>query len=250
MEAVPSENPLHRSRRHLRPETTAAAGTTFDTTEIRWFATGSMPLEVVAWFTQSGTRGTLEIRQDAYLPAGTPTVGRKRRNHGPFEIKTRLGLGPAFHLDGQLSGRIERWRKVISTRPHLPRPSRQWANVHKVVVTRTYHVGRAAMLVEVHRGDTSVPGCDIELAEVTVNDVEAWTLAFEAWGPEGEQRRILEQAATAFIADTGLPTFVTSQLTVDMGYPAWLAEFIPTSDRYLRPVVIQRPAVDSQKVGS
>jgi hypothetical protein len=106
--------------------------------------------------------------------------------------------------------------------------------VHKVVVTRTYHETRPGVLVEVHRGDTSVPGCDIELAEVTVNDIEAWTLALETWGPEGEQHRILERAAASFIGETGLPGSSAARLTVDMGYPAWLEEFVPASDRYLR----------------
>lgn len=196
----------------------------FDTTEVRWFGTGRMPADVLNWFTRSGSHGSLEIRQDAYLSTGSVSIGRKRRNHGPLEIKTRRGLGATFALGNVLVGRIEEWRKIVSPGLHLPRRSRRWVDVHKVVVTRTYQQEPTGGLVEVLRGDMSLPGCDVELAEVAVDDTEAWTLAFEAWGPGEQQRSILHASADLFLAGTGLPADISNRLPVSMGYPAWLAQ--------------------------
>jgi hypothetical protein len=196
----------------------------FDTTEVRWFGTGRMPADVLNWFTKSGSHGSLEIRQDAYLSTGSVSIGRKRRNHGPLEIKTRRGLGATFILGDVLMGSIEEWRKIVSPGWHHPRRSRRWADVHKVVVTRTYQQEPTGGLVEVLRGDMSLPGCDVELAEVAVNDTEAWTLAFEAWGPGDQQRSILYSSADRFLAGAELPADISNRLTVSMGYPAFLAQ--------------------------
>ncbi len=204
----------------------------FDTTEVRWFGTGRLPADVLDWFTKSGSHGSLEIRQDAYLSVGTVSIGRKRRNHGPLEIKTRRGLGAKFALGNLLVGRIEEWRKIVSPGRHLPRLSRRWADVHKVVVTRTYQQEPAGGLVEVLRGNISLPGCDVELAEVAVDDIEAWTLAFEAWGPGEHQRSILRASADQFLAGAGLPLDISTRLTINMGYPAWLAQNTPSAKKY------------------
>jgi len=204
----------------------------FDTTEVRWFGTGSMPADVLNWFTKSGSHGSLEIRQDAYLSTGSVSIGRKRRNHGPLEIKTRRGLGATFALGNVLVGRIEEWRKIESAGRHLPRLSRRWADVHKVVVTRTYQQESTGRLVEVLRGDMSLPGCDVELAEVAVDEIEAWTLAFEAWGPGEQQRSILRASADQFLAGAGLPLDISTRLTINMGYPAWLAQNTSSGKKY------------------
>ncbi len=195
----------------------------FDTTEVRWFGEGSMPAEVVDWFTESGAHGYLEIRQDAYLPATSPSVGRKRRNFGPFEVKTRSGTGTTFQLTEGLLGRIEEWRKIVSTMTHHRLPTMRWWRVHKVVITRTFHHLGSGETHEVPYGDTSVPGCDIELAEVTIDDVEAWTFAFEAWGILEQRRILLEAAAMALLASTGVPCPTLYTLDASMGYPEWLA---------------------------
>jgi hypothetical protein len=192
----------------------------FDTTEVRWFAHGPMPRELVDWFTSSGRSGTLEVRRDSYLAGDSPAVGRKRRNLGPFEIKTRLAIGNAVSISGRLAGLTEDWRKVVA-----PAPGRAgtWTEVHKVVLTRTYHASDGDRVTEVAANDTSLPGCDIEIAAITVGGVEAWTFALEAWGRTSVRHRLLETSAEAFVAAVGLPDLVTNRLTQEMAYPRWLA---------------------------
>lgn len=223
MEATPITSEAlqgSRSGRFISPPTP------FDTTEVRWFASGLMPRPLVSWFTLSGRRGTLEVRYDAYLESDSSDLGRKRRNRGPFEIKTRRGFGDTISVNDRLAGRLEEWRKVIAATPPATTPADRWSEVHKVVLTRTYHVSTRGAMVEVAFGDLSAPGCDIELAALTVEGVTAWTFALEAWGPSALRSSLLQRSADAFIADTGLPVSVTSQLTIDMGYPEWLAETV------------------------
>jgi hypothetical protein len=204
----------------------ATPSTPFDTTEVRWFASGPMPRPLVNWFTLSGTRGTLEVRYDAYLAGTSSGLGRKRRNRGPLETKTRLGVGAKVSLDDRLDGHLEEWRKVITTTSPPPTPTDLWAEVHKVLLTRTYHASVRDAVVEVAYGDLSAPGCDIELAAVAVEGVAAWTFALEAWGPPALRSSLLQHSANVFVAETGLPASVTSSLTVDMGYPEWLAQTV------------------------
>jgi hypothetical protein len=198
----------------------------FDTTEVRWFAAGLMPRRLVEWFTMSGRRGTLEVRYDAYLAGNSPGIGRKYRNHGPFETKTRQTIGDPVELDGRLRGRTEDWRKVAMAPPAVPPAPDGWCDVHKVVLTRTYHEAAPDQVVEVAYGDLAAAGCDIELAAVTVRNIEAWTFALETWGPAETRRNLLERCAAAFIASTGLPDSLTSALTEDIGYPQWLARTV------------------------
>ena len=201
-------------------DTQRAVAEPFDTTEVRWFALGTLDPAHVEWFNESG-RVDLEIRQDSYVVDTSHDVGRKRRDHGPFEIKTRTGSTGVTRLWGGLRGRIEQWRKVVGVEPPDGSLDR-WSDVDKVVLTRIYQL-HAHEAIEVDRRDMTVPGCDIELAAVSVEGLEAWTFALETWGPNHEQRSMLDRAALQFLSDSGLPREFASHLTADMGYPEWLA---------------------------
>jgi hypothetical protein len=194
----------------------------FDTTEVRWFAAGPLPDALVQWFAASGEPTLVETRRDAYLAAGSHGVGQKRRNYGPFEVKRRLRYGEFVHLSDALTGRLEEWRKLVEIQP-VPTAGDRWADVNKVVLTRTYRLRSDGQVVRARERDISVPGCDIELASVSVAGIDAWTFAFEAWGPSDRRRDVLDQAADLFIVASGLPAELTSHLSADMGYPEWLA---------------------------
>lgn len=101
----------------------------------------------------------------------------------------------------------------------------QWSNIEKVVLTRTCQL-HATDAIEVDKRDLLGPGCDIEIASVSVEDLQAWTLALEAWGPDHEQRSMLDRAALRFFGDSGQPRDFASNLTADMGYPEWLTSVV------------------------
>jgi hypothetical protein len=190
-----------------------------DTTEVRWFVTGELPESLVDWFIRSG-RATLEVRTDAYLVDGSHDAGRKRRDHGAFEVKLRTGSQGLFHLGNGVRSRIEEWKKYLGLQTP---PDPTWVDVGKVVLTRTYQLDAEDAVSEVRVRDMLTPGCDVELATVSVGDTKAWTFAFEVWGPEDRRLHILAETASRFVADSGLPLELTLALTSDMGYPEWLA---------------------------
>lgn len=191
----------------------------FDTTEVRWFAAGNLPDSLVDWFIRSG-RATLEVRHDSYLVDGSHDAGRKVRNHGSFEVKIRTGSHGFLHLGNGIHGRIEEWQKSVGLQPPT---AESWVEVGKVVLTRTYQPGPKDGLSEVRERDMLIPGCDVELATVSVGDTKAWTFAFEVWGPGEQRHRILSETASRFVETAGLPPELASWLTCDMGYPEWLA---------------------------
>ena len=190
-----------------------------DTTEVRWFVTGELPESLVDWFIRS-RRAILEVRTDAYLVDGSHDAGRKRRDHGAFEVKLRTGSQGLFHLGNGVRSRIEEWKKYLGLQIP-PEPTR--VDVGKVVLTRTFQPDAEDIMSEVRVRDMFIPGCDVELATVSVGDTTAWTFAFEVWGPEDRRLHILAETANRFVADSGLPPDLTSALTDDMGYPEWLA---------------------------
>ena len=56
------------------------------TTELRWFADGSLPDDLVAWFTRSGAVGAVELRTDTYRLGGPSDLGVKRRSGLTVEL--------------------------------------------------------------------------------------------------------------------------------------------------------------------
>lgn len=204
----------------------AAPYAPFDTTEVRWFADGALPDSLAEWFTKSGRWTELEIRRDAYLVDRSPDVGRKQRDQGPFEVKTRRGRSGVLHLPGGLRGHLEEWRKHIAGAQPPPTPDERWSDVHKVVLTRIYQHDPDDQVAEIETRNPLVAGCAIELASVAVSDVRAWTFALEAWGPDDRRRSLLEQAAALFVRTSEFPPGFTSRLTADMGYPEWLSSVV------------------------
>ena len=190
-----------------------------DTTEVRWFVTGELPESLVDWFIRSG-RATLEVRHDSYIVDGSHDAGSKIRDHGTFEVKLRTGSRGPFHLGSGVRSRIEEWQKFVGLQTP---PDRTWVDVGKVVLTRTYQLDAEDDVSEVRVRDMFTPGCDVELATVSVGDTKAWTFAFEVWGPEDRRLHILAETASRFVADSGLPPAPTPVQTPDMGYPEWLA---------------------------
>ena len=212
------------------PGIRAAAGSSFDTTEVRWFASGALLPSFIEWFTNGGRAGILEIRYDVYRAGHSSDIGLKQRDHGPLEAKLRRGMNGTVHLGGDVYGRIEEWQKVrtadLSDGEDV---GGRWIEVHKVVVTRTFELGEDGV-VEVEHRDLDVPGCDVEIASIEVDGTMAWTFALEAWGPDGIRRAVLEGALAEFVARSRrFPPSFLSSLGPDIGYPEWLARVVEGS---------------------
>lgn len=195
----------------------------FSTSEVRWFARGPVPAAVSAWFSTPGV--TVEVREDEYRIDGSPDIGLKRRDHGRLELKLRSGTSGRIELGGGLSGRIERWGKITDVDERDAPGDRPgaWVEVRKAVLTRSYLLDGNGQVEPARSPDTSVTGCDIELASVTVGEITAWTFALEAWGADEEARiGALWGAWRAFEGETPLPEELGEVLEENLGYPEWL----------------------------
>jgi len=193
-----------------------------DTTEVRWFAAGPPPSQLVERFCDTGSSVDLEIRNDAYLANGSHHVGLKRRNGGPLELKARRQSSDFVAMGRAVGAPVEEWRKFIGIRPGITGSDSTWIDVTKVVLTSTYGYLSDGGVGPAQAGYDE-PGCDIELASVTAASSDAWTFALEAWGPAKIRLPLLREALARFWDACPLSPEQTAALTSAMGYPEWLA---------------------------
>ena len=208
----------------LEPSHTAEPVTITDTTELRWFAEGSLPTNVHAWFTHGGSVGFVEHRSDRYRMDGRFDTGVKRRFGEKLELKVRRSLGEQVVLSDGLVGRLEVWRRWSPAECMVVRGHNMpWADVEKMVVKRRFSVdGDELPLAPEDRAQTGA-GCDVEIATVKVDGIEAWTFAFALFGPVEGRHDSLMTAMQAMVADGSHPDRFGPFFGLSMGYPEWLA---------------------------
>jgi hypothetical protein len=197
-----------------------------DTTELRWFVPGPIPSDVDAWF--GSPTGVCEQRCDTYLFDGRDDVGIKRRSREILEVKVRQSLDGRMQLGEGLTGQIETWRKWSPVEGLVDGGAdRPWVDVCKSIVKRRFNIDGTEVAFSPVEQVTGV-GCDIEVAEVTVGAVQAWSFAFAAFGPTSTRRDVLLASWQGLIAGTPCPESFGPRSTEAMGYPEWLERsFVP-----------------------
>ena len=195
-----------------------------DTSEVRWFAEGLPPDTVVDWFTSSGAAGTLEERCDTYQLHRLHDIGVKRRARTSLEVKVRRGIGDPLVVAPGLVAPFEEWRKWSPGLgdPMSPSEGTPWIDVDKAVLTRTVSADHEVVGPALHVDD-QLSGCDVEIVAVTVAGVEAWSFAFEAFGPKRYRSRAVRSAWEMLIDTSGAAEELSADLTFAGGYPEWLA---------------------------
>lgn len=196
-----------------------------DTSELRWFADGLPPRAVVDWFTCGGMVGTLEERCDTYQLHRLQDIGVKRRSRSSLEVKVRREIGDPLTLAPGLAAPFEEWRKW-SPRigdPMSPSSDTPWIEVEKAVLTRTFMSDDHEVVGPALHVDETLSGCDVEIAVVTVAGVEAWSFAFEAFGPKMHRSQVVRTAWAMLIDSSGVPEQLGSHFAFAGGYPEWLA---------------------------
>ena len=200
-----------------------------DTTEIRWFMPGPMPRDVTTWFT--GSTGVREQRSDTYLLDGRDDVGVKRRSKELLEVKVRQSLDEWTRFGEGLSGQLEVWRKWSPVEGLVNDSANgRWVDVCKSIVKRRFDVDGTEVEFWLLDKITGA-GCDIEVAEVTVGVVQAWTFSLEAFGPPATRRNTLHATWQALIAAEECPQSLASLSSDPMGYPEWLATAVSSPRR-------------------
>lgn len=198
----------------------------FETSELRWFGTGELPHSIKTWFLSAAV--IVEHRSDTYCVDGSVDLGVKRRNGVGLEAKIRRGTGSLVTLGAGVEAVVEDWVKLTNLEDaDLDGSSAAavWVEVTKSVWSRIYQFDERGGVSQVTTRDLSAPACDVELAEVTIGDHEAWTFAFEAWGPSDERLRLLVSTAGVLMEEGIHPELLTG-LRFGMGYPEWLAGLV------------------------
>jgi hypothetical protein len=201
----------------------------FNTTEIRWFVTGQIPNAVDGWFDNcSGDWYAQPERTDTYyrLSEGN-SLGIKLRQ-GRLELKERTGPGDLVRIQKDIIGLIEPWRKwsfelagELDARSWDRSADRFWLAVKKTRKVRFYRLTTSGPLMPQDFAQGSV--CQVELTSVLVQDIQWWSLGFEASGEEANQRELLMTVVEKLLEHT--EGIHLSEID-SMSYPQWL-EGIP-----------------------
>jgi len=198
----------------------ANAFSVVDTTELRWFVASPVPADIVSWFT--GASGVSEQRYDTYLLDGRRDVGIKRRFRETLELKVRQSLGGRVELGEGLAGSLEVWRKWSPADGLIEDATdERWVDVRKSVVKRRFSLDGTEIAFTSDHHATGA-GCDLEVAGVSVGDVEAWTFAFSAFGPPATRRDALLASWHALSTGAAHPEPFGPRTGRAMGYPEWL----------------------------
>jgi len=198
----------------------------YSTVEVRWFLPGLIPPEVSDWFHRNQPKSFAESeRVDYYLRiTDTDSMGIKLRQ-GRIEVKQRYRELGLLQLHLQARGLVEQWRKwsfsLVGAGYDLsqqPEPAGAWLAVKKERLLRTYRLSANWQVVPAAL-DASGPGCDMELAQVTIQDQPWWSLCFEAFGEEVKLEQNLLLVAS-HVLESSRPPLLAAECS--FGYPHWL----------------------------
>ena len=188
------------------------------TYEIRWF-TREQPFEPEAVF---GPDMEPEERLDWYAASAHPGTGTKLRE-GRLETKLLTNVVETVDQAG-CQGVIERWQKWSVVQGEAGPygdllVQNGWVAVKKRRWMQVWSAEKEQLEI-VH--DRIGKGALFELTEVDVQGTIWWTVALEAFGPEGERRPALERVMTHVLEH--LPSHRNLSAKDSMGYPAWLMQ--------------------------
>lgn len=197
----------------------------FDTSELRWFAIGPVPDDVLGWFLGERESLTVEERADVYHLHAVDGLGVKFRGGTMLEVKQLQSVGDPVDLGNGLTAPLTRWSKS------RPAEDTAWTSVDvasvevsKRIVKRSFgpedslppHIEMPAARL--------TPGCNVEVTSVWVDAIESWTFAFEAYGPLSMRHSLVIDAWAALIGDASPPSGLARHLDVTAAYPVWLRQ--------------------------
>lgn len=192
------------------------------TTELRWFFDGPLPPAVLRWFTASGA-GLAEDRCDTYRLDRHVDTGVKRRFRTTLELKRRLGTPEPFATRG-VNGNLEVWKRWSPADGRVDiDDSTTWVDVDKTVIKRRFDRRAREMPLSEEGRAMSGDGCDVEIAVISVNGLQAWTFALAAFGQPEHQRALLVSTWDALAMGRSDIKAIGLDSRHSSGYPEWLA---------------------------
>lgn len=193
--------------------------------ELRWFFTGPLPGEVIAWFEErTGFSGPPHVRTDVYFPVfGAPHLGLKLRG-GKLELKWRGETKP-FALSGVAEGTAEWWSKAVWPYTDGERVEAGFARLPgemRLAVDKERRQQAVSLRDngEVTCDEAGERGALVELTAVEAGE-PGWTLGVDVLSPPDEAETVLQSIMAWWLQDYPGPAPAEA---VSRGYPAWVLE--------------------------
>jgi hypothetical protein len=194
----------------------------FESIELRWFYSGSLPDEIANWFdTLLGEPlAAADARSDFYLQSSSPDVGVKIRQ-GNLEIKHLQQQFGKIEIDRFGQSQVEQWSKwICHDRSASPTAGKQgWIQVDKVRQQRLYQVEFSDPIQLIPIGTPSKNAAAIELTTLQLRGQTWWTIACEYLGDNISIDRQFLPLVRCLIHKYPLSISIPS---VAGGYPQWL----------------------------
>jgi len=201
------------------------------TAEVRWFFDGPVPSEIGQWFCRGDMLSSATPREDFYLRFPAPLGLNVKLREGRLEIKSLLQTIGARRFAPDAAGTVQLWEKRTGGDAAVTEFERLrtgapalWIAVRKGRTLRKFTCNGEA-LAEVPAGTVFLAeGCNVELTHLTVEGMDYWSLAFEAYGdPSQVEESLLRVAAHVLSPPAGPPRPLPAGHSCS--YPEWLDRF-------------------------
>ncbi len=192
------------------------------TLEVRWIHRGPVPEAMIAWL--GPFADWIERREDRYFVDPTsPDLGVKIRDAARLDLKASRGTLGRLTVPGAGRGRLELWEKwsfPLDASALPPADAPGWLGLAKARRRRSFAVDDDEVVAR-PLDQVDLPGCTIELSEVSIGESVWWTLAFEATGSdESLERNVHATAARLFREPSPDPKLL--DLRHSTSYVRWL----------------------------
>lgn len=198
------------------------------TTEIRWFYSGIPCQTVQKWFNKNCPEEPLqssEVREDTYLLLPECEFLNLKYRQGRFELKWRKEKLGVIFIASHAEGLAQRWVKVSfeegdeAMLPFETQQNNNWIQVKKQRSQCHYAWQKNGTFKAVNSDRDISQGGTVELTQLTVFETNWWTLAFEVFGPEEQQKEILVTLASDILKS--YPSLALNAQDSST-YPMWL----------------------------
>lgn len=195
-------------------------GTGSVTLEVRWIHRGVIPDAMATWL--GPFHDEIEEREDRYLvEPSVPELGVKIKGGIQLDLKALRGSPGELLMPAGIRGRLERWEKwtfPLREGAIPPADAAAWLALEKVRHRRSFRV-LGERVEERPVSEAELPGCTLELTEVTVDGERWWTLGLEACGePNGLEHALRSTAAALLLG----PPPEGIRLVSSTSYARWL----------------------------
>jgi hypothetical protein len=183
---------------------------------------GDLDTAITRWFTRFPAQ--TRTFEDIYLlDPHLPALSVKIRSRQALEVKAYRGSPAILDIAGRARGPMQSWHKwsfpLGADSPAATAPD-GWISVRKTRRISHFSLARGRAVTSPAR-QPGQPACSVELTQARLRGQPWWTIGFEATGPAGTLRTILE-ATAALVFARPLPGRTVLGPASSYSYAQWL----------------------------